>query len=140
MVLKNKKGDPQDNVLENALSQYTLTHKHTKAEKTWSNGQKLAFAKLLKEYPNGGTLSEFLTCLQASIQVNTTDWWSDLQNNFCCCLFQSICENLVLLDRLLYVKEEAVKLQLKVNVSVKKIVREDISPRCFAIIAEKNKN
>lgn len=54
-------------------------------------------------------------------------------------MLQSISENLIFLDRLLYVKEEAVKLQLNVTVSVKKIVKEDISPRCFVIIAEKNK-
>lgn len=74
MVVKNKKvssrGDCSDNAPANALSQYTLIQKHTKEEKNWSDNQKLAFTNLLNEYPNGGMLSEFLTCLQASIQVN----------------------------------------------------------------------
>lgn len=41
-------------------------------------------------------------------------------------------------DRVLFVKEEAVKLQLDVKILVKKIVNETVSPRCFVIIAEKN--
>lgn len=74
MVLKNKRVASQHGILvdvsEKTISQYTLVHKHSKEEKTWSNHQKLAFENLLKEYPNGDILSEFLTCLQASIQVN----------------------------------------------------------------------
>lgn len=74
MILKNKKvnypGVCLENTTETTLSQYTLINKHTKEEKIWSNDQKLALTNLLKEYPNGGALSEFLTCLQASIQVN----------------------------------------------------------------------
>ncbi|KAG4067616.1 hypothetical protein HA402_005388 [Bradysia odoriphaga] len=105
--------------LESILAQYTLIDKLTKEETMWSSSHKLKLENLLKTYPNGAVMSEFLTCLQASIQ--------------------SICENLVVLDRLLYAKEEAAKLQLNVNISAKKIVNENISPRCFVIIAEKNK-
>lgn len=74
MVLKKKKlathGDCAENASENAFAQYTLIDKHTKGEKPWSNGQKLEFDDLLRQYPNGGILCEFLTGLQASIQVN----------------------------------------------------------------------
>lgn len=72
MVVKKKnvhsKGDGVDIATE--LNQYMLLNKQTKTEKSWSSSQKTAFANLLKQYPNGGNLSEFLTCLQASIQVN----------------------------------------------------------------------
>lgn len=63
-VEKNKK--PASN---EALDQYTLLDKHTKTSKIWSNQQILKFTNLIQEYPNGDCLSEFLTCLQASIQV-----------------------------------------------------------------------
>lgn len=53
-------------------------------------------------------------------------------------LIQSICENLVLLDRLVYVMEESTRLRLNVTIRVKKIVNEDISPRCFVMVANKN--
>lgn len=71
MVIKTKPIPSEGDCILNDINQFMLLNKQTKIEKMWSDSQKLAFTDLLKKYPNGGSLSEFLTCLQASIQVNS---------------------------------------------------------------------
>ncbi|XP_073811666.1 methyltransferase-like protein 25B [Musca autumnalis] len=83
----------------------------------WSLEHEREFNALLEQYPNGEKLAEGLTCLQTSIQ--------------------KLCENLVLYDRLCFMQETAVDLKLNINVRYEKLMDEELSPRCYVLIAEK---
>ncbi|KAL5287790.1 hypothetical protein ACFFRR_008581 [Megaselia abdita] len=75
------------------------------------------YRDLLKKFGDTEFSAEVLTCLQATIQ--------------------SICEDLVLNDRILYIKEMAEEIGVSVNVRLRKIVDDSLSPRCFALVAQK---
>ncbi|XP_013112547.2 methyltransferase-like protein 25B isoform X1 [Stomoxys calcitrans] len=83
----------------------------------WSDEQRKEFHTILQRYPNGDMLAEGLTCLQTSMQ--------------------KLCENIVLYDRLCYMQETALLLNIKLNVRYEKLMDEELSPRCYALIAEK---
>lgn len=52
-------------------------------------------------------------------------------------LLQSLCENLILVDRLAYVEEVAFEMNIKVNSCIKRLPNDKLSPRCFIFIVEK---
>ncbi|KNC26737.1 hypothetical protein FF38_11381 [Lucilia cuprina] len=96
---------------------YGLKSKSTNDIVAWSERHRRRYLETIDKYPNGGKLAEGLTCLQTSIQ--------------------KLCENLVLYDRLCYMEETALKMNLKINVRYEKIMDEELSPRCYVLIAEK---
>lgn len=65
-----------------------------------------------KEHKNDSLLMEILTGLQASLQ--------------------SLCENLVLLDRVEFLKEHGF------HCTVRKVTDDLLSPRCYALVAVKS--
>ncbi|XP_065368944.1 uncharacterized protein LOC135961373 [Calliphora vicina] len=96
---------------------YSLKSKTTNEFVVWSAQHRKKFCELIEKYPNGGKLAEGLTCLQTSMQ--------------------KLCENLVLYDRLCYMEETALKMDLKIKVRYEKIMDEELSPRCYVLIADK---
>lgn len=80
----------------------------------WTTAHSQRYAEFVEKYPNGGFLAEILTGLQTSIQ--------------------EICENIVLLDKVQYVSELGVKGQ---SCRIEKITRDELSPRCYALILDK---
>uniref|UniRef100_A0A0K8WHJ7 Uncharacterized protein C12orf26 n=1 Tax=Bactrocera latifrons TaxID=174628 RepID=A0A0K8WHJ7_BACLA len=85
----------------------------------WNNEHEDKFKKVVEKYAEvGPKLAEALTCLQTTIQ--------------------KLCENIVLYDRVCYMNEYAeTQTNLKIKVKYHKILDEKLSPRCFALIAEK---
>ncbi|KAM7345778.1 uncharacterized protein ACRADG_011927 isoform 1-T3 [Cochliomyia hominivorax] len=96
---------------------YNLKRKETNELLEWSDKHCRKFLEIMEKYPNGDKLAEGLTCLQTSMQ--------------------KLCENLVLYDRLCFMKETAFKMDLKIKVRYEKIMDEELSPRCYVLIAEK---
>lgn len=84
----------------------------------WSSEHESRFEKYLQQYPDGAKLSQYIKCLQNCIQ--------------------SLCEQIIMLDRHFYVQELAVmhKIQLK-QLEYKKIVNDDLSPRGYVLIVHK---
>ncbi|CAD7076865.1 unnamed protein product [Hermetia illucens] len=100
-------------------SNYLLKSKLTNQSIDWSEDHRSTIEGIFKKYPNGWKLSEALTCLQTA--------------------FQGLCENIVLLDRVCFIQERAQQMNLEICIEVKKILDDQLSPRCFAFIAEKRK-
>ncbi|XP_065086752.1 methyltransferase-like protein 25B [Ochlerotatus camptorhynchus] len=105
----------------NLLDRYQLCdHSDSKCCKPWTDAHRMKLDELSSKYPNGGQLSEYLTCLQTCLQ--------------------SICENLILLDRMCYIETETALKGINVRSNLVKLVNDNLSPRCFVIVAEKSKN
>ncbi|XP_061399343.1 methyltransferase-like protein 25B [Musca vetustissima] len=83
----------------------------------WSEEHVREFYMLVAKYGDGEKLAEGLTCLQTAIQ--------------------KLCENLVLYDRLCFMEETAAELNLNIYVRYEKLMDEELSPRCYVLIAEK---
>ncbi|XP_054737059.1 probable methyltransferase-like protein 25 isoform X2 [Anastrepha obliqua] len=85
----------------------------------WNDKHEEKFNEIVEKYSDTGPkLAEALTCLQTTLQ--------------------KLCENIVLYDRLCYMQEYAEERpNLKLNVQIQKILDEKLSPRCYALIAEK---
>uniref|UniRef100_T1GS90 Methyltransferase domain-containing protein n=1 Tax=Megaselia scalaris TaxID=36166 RepID=T1GS90_MEGSC len=75
------------------------------------------YTMMLENFGSSEFVAEILTCLQATIQ--------------------RVCENLVLNDRIVFMREVAIERNIPLNVSLRKIVDDTLSPRCFAFIAQK---
>lgn len=73
------------------------------------------YTKYAEKYPNGGFLTEILTGLQTALQ--------------------EICENVVLLDKVQYVKDE----HIGCNLRIEKVTNDELSPRCYALVLAKEK-
>lgn len=106
--------------MDDIILKYHLLEKSSgKSKETqWNEGHHQKFHVLRKKYHNGEEMSENLFCLQTTIQSN--------------------CENLVLMDRVRYIQEEGMRMHIKLNVSVKKLQNDKLSPRCLILIVEKN--
>lgn len=96
---------------------YQLLEKSSGKSKQWSEIHREKFQRLREKYPNGEENSENLFCLQTTLQSN--------------------CENLVLIDRVRYIQEEGRRNNQRLNISVKKLQNDKLSPRCLILIAEK---
>lgn len=109
---------PENRVtIDDVMLKYELIEKSSGKSKEWTEHHHQKFHDLRHKYDKGEELSENLFCLQTTIQCN--------------------CENLVLIDRIRYIEEEAARANLQPKVSVKKLQNDKLSPRCFILIAEK---
>ncbi|CRL03270.1 CLUMA_CG016954, isoform A [Clunio marinus] len=109
---------PENRVTMNdIIMKYQLLEKTSGRSKEWSDEHKERFKNLRQKYPNGEELSENLFCFQTTIQNN--------------------CENLVLIDRIRYIEEIGKLRNLNLNISVKKLQNDKLSPRCLILIVEK---
>ncbi|XP_064542597.1 probable methyltransferase-like protein 25 isoform X2 [Drosophila montana] len=98
---------------------YQLRSRQTGQPLDWRSVHETRFAEITELYADGrgSRLAEALCCLQTSIQ--------------------QLCENLVLYDRLCYLREVAAAQQLRLEVRYEKLFDEKVSPRCRVLIAEK---
>lgn len=103
--------------MDDIFLKYQLLEKSSGKSKNWNEGHRQKFHALRQKYPDGEEMSENLFCLQTMIQNN--------------------CESLVLIDRVRYIHEEASRMNMKLQVSVKKLQNDKLTPRCLIIIAEK---
>lgn len=103
--------------MDDIVLKYELLEKSTGNTKKWSAEHQQKFQELRNKYDKGEELSENLFCLQTTIQC--------------------VCENLVLIDRIRYIEEEAARMSLRLEIKVKKLQNDKLSPRCFILIVEK---
>lgn len=109
---------PENRVtMDDIVLKYQLMEKSSGRFKEWSEAHQRRFQQLREKYPDGEEMSENLFCLQTTLQNN--------------------CENLVLMDRVRYIQEEAKRRNLKLKISVKKLQNDKLSPRCLILIVEK---
>ncbi|XP_058830168.1 methyltransferase-like protein 25B [Topomyia yanbarensis] len=109
---------PPDQLPVNAYKKYLLHNNSNPANVcSWTEEHIKRYKQLLNKYNNGAKLAEYLTCLQTCLQP--------------------ICENVILLDRICYIREEADKRNITVRLNVVKLANDKLSPRCFIIKAEK---
>lgn len=108
-VLSKVKGD------SNGFDFTRITNRYELVNGNWSDTHRKRYDKVIKDNPNGEKLSEILKALQACLQL--------------------LCENIVLLDRVCFMREQNESEDIKFT--VEKIVDDDISPRCFAFIGGK---
>ncbi|KAH8413702.1 hypothetical protein KR222_004184, partial [Zaprionus bogoriensis] len=111
---------PQDwQTFDNFKNKYQLHCKRTGHSVNWRCIHEFRFNEIIKKYPDGWgfRLAEALCCLQASIQ--------------------ELCENLVLYDRLCYLKEAAARQKFPLEVHYEKLFDEQVSPRCHVLVAKK---
>lgn len=107
---------------ENRVTMHDLVFKYKLFDsvnghpKEWSQDHHRKFKDVREENADGEEMSENLFCLQTTIQC--------------------LCENLVLIDRIRYIQEEA-RNKLKLSISVKKLQNDKLSPRCLILIVEK---
>ncbi|TMW45557.1 hypothetical protein DOY81_009364 [Sarcophaga bullata] len=107
----------QRNAFETFSRLYALKSKETNDFIAWTDSHRKMFDDIIEKHSNGCKLAEGLTCMQTSMQ--------------------KLCENLVLYDRLCYMEETALNLNLNIKVRYEKIMDEELSPRCYVLIAEK---
>ncbi|KAH8261540.1 hypothetical protein KR044_010909 [Drosophila immigrans] len=98
---------------------YQLQSRLTQLPLSWRPIHESRFRQINKRYSavEGSRLAEALCCLQTSLQV--------------------ICENLLLYDRLCYLREAATDQKLNVEVRYEQLFDEQVSPRCHVLIAKK---
>ena len=104
--------------MDDIILKYKLQEKSSGNSKEWNEGHYQKFSEYRQKYQDGEEMSENLFCLQTTIQSN--------------------CENLVLMDRVRYIQEEALRRNLQLEVSVKKLQNDKLSPRCLILIVEKH--
>ncbi|XP_055607678.1 probable methyltransferase-like protein 25 [Uranotaenia lowii] len=113
-VTKNKTNEAKATILDT----FKLHHTTNPIDCTgWSEEQIQGLQETAAKYPNGDRLAEYLTCFQTCLQA--------------------ICENLILLDRLCYIRSEARRQSLDIRSDLVKLANDRLSPRCFIIMAEK---
>ncbi|XP_052895723.1 uncharacterized protein LOC128302914 [Anopheles moucheti] len=107
--------------VENMLEQFKLLKQlecNTR-ECPWTDQHKDRMSALLQKYgPEGPKLAEYLECLQTCLQ--------------------SICENVILLDRMCYMESEANRSSLKMRRKLVRLRDDGLSPRCFIFYASKD--
>lgn len=110
---------PENRVtMHDIVLKYELLDKLTGLSKRWSEDHHKRYEEIREKYADGEEMSENLFCLQTTIQ--------------------SICENLVLVDRIRYIQEEGIRRNLKLSITVKKLQNDKLSPRCLILIVEKS--
>ena len=105
---------------EDITSKYDLTNNQNHSTIEWTAEHQDKFNKLRLDHINGEEQSEYLFCLQTMIQ--------------------RLCENLVVIDRINFMQEQSKKLNLNIDIKVKKLSNDKLSPRCLIFIAEKVTN
>lgn len=103
--------------MDDIVLKYKLLDKSSGTSKEWTESHHRRFKELREKYRDGEEMSEKLFCLQTTIQ--------------------STCENLVLMDRIRFIEEEAKRKNLNFKISVKKLQNDKLSPRCLILIVEK---
>ncbi|XP_053665784.1 uncharacterized protein LOC128714928 [Anopheles marshallii] len=107
--------------VKNMLEQFKLLKQldGSTRECPWTDHHKDRMSALLQKYgPDGPKLSEYLECLQTCLQ--------------------SICENVILLDRMCYMESVANRSSLKMRRKLVRLPDDGLSPRCFIFYASKD--
>lgn len=115
--IKSDKSSSERLKFDDIKAKYKILKKSSKEEIPWTQSHKEKFLEIRQKLPKGEEQSEILSCLQASIQ--------------------NCCENLVIIDRVLYIKEKAEERSLKVKIEIKKLENEKLSPRCHVFVVKK---
>lgn len=99
------------------VKKYKIVEKSSGKTKEWKVSHHQKFEELRQKNPKGEELSENLFCLQTAIQ--------------------NCCENLVLVDRIRFIEEQARQKNLKLDISIKKLKNDKLSPRCLIFTVKK---
>ncbi|XP_058066089.1 methyltransferase-like protein 25B [Anopheles bellator] len=84
---------------------------------SWTERHRERLTILLRRYPDGDRISEYLECLQTCLQA--------------------ICENLILLDRMCYLERMSDKHGTRIRRNLIRLRDDGLSPRCFIFYAAK---
>uniref|UniRef100_A0A182R9A0 Methyltranfer_dom domain-containing protein n=1 Tax=Anopheles funestus TaxID=62324 RepID=A0A182R9A0_ANOFN len=105
---------PEEITVDNMLKQFTLADEsdHSTPECRWTDRHRERMSALLEKYgTDGPKLAEYLECLQTCLQ--------------------SVCENVILLDRMCYMERMASQSGLKIRRNLVRLRDDGLSPRCF---------
>ncbi|XP_035793252.1 protein RRNAD1-like [Anopheles albimanus] len=83
----------------------------------WTDAHRHKLEILLSRYPDGDRLSEYIECLQTCLQ--------------------SICESLIILDRMCYLESMCTRNGLRLRRKLVRLRNEGLTPRCFIFYAAK---
>uniref|UniRef100_A0A182N7J7 Methyltranfer_dom domain-containing protein n=1 Tax=Anopheles dirus TaxID=7168 RepID=A0A182N7J7_9DIPT len=113
---------PEETTVQNVLDQFTLRKQagDERQECPWTDRHREKLSVLLERYgsENGPRLAEYLECLQTCLQ--------------------SICENVILLDRMCYLEDAASRIDgLQIRRNLVRLRDDGLSPRCFVFYAAK---
>ncbi|XP_058123087.1 methyltransferase-like protein 25B [Anopheles ziemanni] len=107
---------PDETTVENMLQQFTL-ESETEADARWTDEHRMQLNSLLRKYPDGHRLAEYLECLQSCLQA--------------------VCENIILLDRMCYMEQVSKRCGIKMVRNLVRLKNDGLSPRCFIFYASK---
>lgn len=103
--------------MDEITKKYKIIDKSSGKTIEWNDSHYEKFKEFRKKYPKGEELSEYLFCVQTAIQ--------------------NCCENLVLVDRIRFIEEQAKQKNLKLDISIKKLKNDKLSPRCLIFTVKK---
>uniref|UniRef100_A0A182WI73 Methyltranfer_dom domain-containing protein n=1 Tax=Anopheles minimus TaxID=112268 RepID=A0A182WI73_9DIPT len=113
---------PEEITVDSMLEQFTLLQESENSstrECPWTDYHRNRMSALLVKYGSEGPkLAEYLECLQTCLQ--------------------SVCENVILLDRMCYMEGVANQSGLKIRRNLVKLRDDGLSPRCFIFYARKD--
>uniref|UniRef100_A0AAG5DCQ8 Methyltransferase domain-containing protein n=1 Tax=Anopheles atroparvus TaxID=41427 RepID=A0AAG5DCQ8_ANOAO len=107
---------PDQTTVDNLLEQFTLDSA-ADSNAGWTEAHRVKLSSLITKYPDGHRLSEYLECLQTCLQ--------------------SVCENVILLDRMCYMEQESKRCGVKIVRKLVRLKNDGLSPRCFIFYASK---
>ncbi|XP_041771730.1 uncharacterized protein LOC121593460 [Anopheles merus] len=112
---------PEQTTVDNLLQQFTLRKAGegaTAQQQPWAEHHREKLTVLLDQYgTDGPRLAEYIECLQMCLQ--------------------KICENVVLLDRMCYLEQEAKRGGLQISRKLVRLPNDRITPRCFIFHASR---
>ncbi|XP_035915164.1 protein RRNAD1-like [Anopheles stephensi] len=113
---------PEVTTVDNMLEQFKLLKEFDQVsrETRWTEQHRERLSALLEKYgTDGPKLAEYIECLQTCLQ--------------------SICENVILLDRMCYLETVAQQTGLQVRRNLVRLRDDGLSPRCFIVYASKGR-
>lgn len=109
---------------DDCLDYHTITQQYriteNGLERPWSEKHLQLFNVYSGKYPKGPSLAELLTALQTTVQ--------------------EICENVVLVDKLAFVREHQQQHHRRFKCELTKIFQDIVSPRCYALVIDKSQD
>ncbi|XP_050072984.1 methyltransferase-like protein 25B [Anopheles maculipalpis] len=111
----------EETTVDNMLEQFQLLKQldNDSRECLWTEQHRDRLSALLEKYGtfSGPKLAEYVECLQTCLQ--------------------SICENVILLDRMCYMESIAKQVGIQIRRNLVKLREDGLSPRCFIVYASK---
>ncbi|XP_052859612.1 uncharacterized protein LOC128266863 [Anopheles cruzii] len=115
-MLKGKPRVPSETTMDTIFQRFAL-QKDCDGPTSWTESHRERLTILLRRYPGGDRISEYLECLQTCLQA--------------------ICENLILLDRMCYLEGMSDKHGTRIRRNLIRLRDDGLSPRCFIFYAAK---